>query len=91
MDDGCNIIFTTSWGYMDATEEMAEKYPDIYFAHGTGYKSNGKNFVNYFGRIYQARYLSGIRSGVTRYKFVCSIKSSGSNVIYWQIPASLYM
>ena len=41
---------------MDATEEMAEKYPDIYFAHGTGYKSNGKNFVNYFGRIYQARY-----------------------------------
>ena len=49
VDDGCNIIFTTSWGYMDATEEMAEKYPDIYFAHGTGYKSNGKNFVNYFG------------------------------------------
>ncbi len=31
VDDGCNIIFTTSWGYMDATEEMAEKYPDIYF------------------------------------------------------------
>lgn len=30
VDDGCNIIFTTSWGYMDATEEMAEKYPDIY-------------------------------------------------------------
>lgn len=64
VDDGCNIIFTTSWGYMDATEEMAEKYPDIYFAHGTGYKSNGKNFVNYFGRIYQARYLSGIVAGM---------------------------
>ena len=31
VDDGCNIIFTTSWGYMDATEEMAEKYPDIWF------------------------------------------------------------
>lgn len=45
VDDGCNIIFTTSWGYMDATEEMVEKYPDIYFAHGTGYKSNGKNIV----------------------------------------------
>ena len=38
--------------------------PDIYFAHGTGYKSNGKNFVNYFGRIYQARYLSGIVAGM---------------------------
>ncbi|MCI5827586.1 MAG: BMP family ABC transporter substrate-binding protein [Lachnospiraceae bacterium] len=64
VDEGCNIIFTTSWGYMDCTEKMAEKYPDIYFCHGTGYKSNGKNFINYFGRIYQARYLSGIVAGM---------------------------
>lgn len=64
VDEGCNIIFTTSWGYMDTTGEMAEKYPDIYFCHGTGYKSNGKNFINYFGRIYQARYLSGIVAGM---------------------------
>lgn len=63
IDAGCNIIFTTSWGYMEPTEKMAEKYPDIYFAHGTGYLSNGKNFTNYFGRIYQARYLSGIAAG----------------------------
>ena len=63
IDEGCNIIFTTSWGYMEVTSEMAEKYPDIYFAHGTGYMSNGKNFTNYFGRIYQARYLSGIAAG----------------------------
>jgi len=64
IDNGCNIIFTTSWGYMDATEEMAKEYPDVYFAHGTGYKSNGSNFTNYFGRIYQVRYLSGIAAGL---------------------------
>ena len=64
VSDGCNVIFTTSWGYMEATSEMAEKYPDIYFSHGTGYMSNGKNFNNYFGRIYQARYLSGIVAGM---------------------------
>lgn len=64
ISDGCNIIFTTSWGYMDTTEKMAEKYPEVYFSHGTGYKSNGKNFTNYFGRIYQARYLSGIVAGM---------------------------
>ena len=64
IDEGCNIIFTTSWGYMEPTAEMAEKYPDIYFSHGTGYMSNGKNFNNYFGRIYQARYLSGIVAGI---------------------------
>lgn len=64
ISDGCNIIFTTSWGYMEVTAEMAEKYPDIYFSHGTGYMSNGKNFNNYFGRIYQVRYLSGIVAGM---------------------------
>ena len=64
VDEGCNIIFTTSWGYMQPTADMAEKYPDIYFSHGTGYLSNGKNFNNYFGRIYQARYISGIVAGM---------------------------
>lgn len=64
IDAGCNVIFGTSWGYMDEMSNYADKYPDIYFAHGTGYKSNGKNFTNYFGRIYQARYLSGIVAGL---------------------------
>lgn len=52
VDEGCKIIFATSWGYMKKVAEMAEKYPDVYFSHGTGYMSNGKNFNNYFGRIY---------------------------------------
>lgn len=64
INEGCSVIFTTSWGYMEPTAEMAEEYPDIYFSHGTGYLSNGKNFNNYFGRIYQARYLSGIAAGM---------------------------
>ena len=64
IDEGCNVIFSTSWGYMETTAAMAEEYPDIYFSHGTGYMSNGKNFNNYFGRIYQARYLSGIVAGM---------------------------
>lgn len=64
IEEGCNIIFTTSWGYMETTAKMAEEHPDIYFSHGTGYMSNGTNFNNYFGRIYQARYLSGIVAGM---------------------------
>lgn len=64
VDKNCNVIFATSWGYMEQTEKFAKKYPDIYFAHATGYLSNGKNFTNYFGRIYQARYLSGIVAGL---------------------------
>lgn len=82
--DGCNIIFTTSWGYMQVTADMAEKYPDVYFSHGTGYMSNGKNFNNYFGRIYQARYLSGIVAGMNtkdnKIGYVAAQDSSNSEV-----------
>lgn len=84
IDEGCNIIFTTSWGYMETTAEMAEEYPDIYFSHGTGYMSNGKNFNNYFGRIYQARYLSGIVAGMNtksnKIGYVAAMDSSNSEV-----------
>lgn len=64
IEEGCNIIFGTSWGYMDTMEALAAEYPDVIFSHGTGYKSNGTNMNNYFGRIYQARYLSGIVAGL---------------------------
>ena len=84
IDDGCKIIFTTSWGYMETTADMAEEYPDIYFSHGTGYMSNGKNFNNYFGRIYQARYLSGIVAGMNtssdKIGYVAAMDSSNSEV-----------
>ena len=61
---GANIIFGISFGYIDAMEEAAAKYPDVVFSHGTGYKSNTTNFNNYFGRAYQARYLAGIAAGL---------------------------
>ena len=84
IDEGCNIIFTTSWGYMETTAEMAEEYPDIYFSHGTGYMSNGKNFNNYFGRIYQARNLSGIVAGMNtksdKIGYVAAMDSTNSEV-----------
>lgn len=64
IEEGCQIIFATSWGYMDTCEAIAEEYPEVIISHGTGYKSNGSNFNNYFGRIYQARYLSGIAAGL---------------------------
>lgn len=64
IEEGANIIFATSWGYMDYVEALAAEYPEVIFAHGSGYKSNGTNFINYFGRIYQARYLSGIAAGL---------------------------
>ena len=64
VEQGCNAIFATSFGYMDYMEELSEEYPEVIFSHCSGYKSNDVNFNNYFGRIYEARYLSGIAAGL---------------------------
>lgn len=63
IDQGCNVIFTTSFGYMDPTEEAAKEHPDVKFFHCSGYKQS-ENMSNYFGRMYEARYLSGIVAGL---------------------------
>lgn len=66
IDADCNVIFATSFNYMDTMDEFAKdaKYQDIIFSHCSGYKSNDVNFNNYFGRIYEARYLAGIAAGL---------------------------
>jgi len=60
---GCNVIFTTSFGYMDPTVEVAKEFPKVKFFHCSGFKSS-ENMANYFGRIYEPRYLSGIVAGL---------------------------
>ena len=74
--EGANIIFGISFGYIDAMEEAANEYPDVVFSHGTGYKANETNFNNYFGRVYQARYLSGIAAGLK------SLEMGNNNIGY---------
>ena len=64
VEQGCNIIFANSFGFMDYMVELADEYPDVIFSHCSGYKSNDTNMNNYFGRIYEARYLSGIAAGL---------------------------
>lgn len=64
IEQGCQIIYGNSYGYMNYMEELAEEYPEVIFSHCSGYKSNDVNFNNYFGAIYQARYLSGIAAGL---------------------------
>lgn len=64
VEQGCQVIFGISFGYMDYMAEMAEEFPEVIFSHCSGYKSNDVNFNNYFGRIWEARYLSGIAAGL---------------------------
>jgi len=60
--EGYDMIFATSFGYMDYMYEVAQEFPDVKFEHCSGYKTLD-NMAVYFGRIYQARYLSGIVAG----------------------------
>jgi len=60
---GFNFIIGTSFGYMDYMETVAKEFPDITYLHLTGYKSNGKNFGNFFGAMEDFKYLAGMLAG----------------------------
>ena len=59
-----DIVFATSFGYMDGMARAANKHPDTIFMHATGFKGNDTNFDNYGCMSYQARYLTGIAAGM---------------------------
>jgi basic membrane protein A len=59
---GCNIIFATSFGFMDQTVAAAAKFPDVKFEHATGYKT-APNLTTYNSRFYEGRYIIGQIAG----------------------------
>ena len=77
IDDGCNIIFGTSFGFENYMLAAAAENPDVEFCHATGFQAAGSglaNMHNYFGKIFEARYLSGIVAGLKS-------KETGNNVL----------
>lgn len=56
---GNKLIFTTSFGYMDPTIKVAQKFPDVKFEHATGYKT-AENVSVYNSRFYEGRYVQGV-------------------------------
>ncbi len=59
---GADIIFTTSFGYMDATIKVAKKFPNVKFEHATGYK-RAENVATYSARFYEGRAVIGTIAG----------------------------
>jgi simple sugar transport system substrate-binding protein len=59
---GHKLIFTTSFGYMNPTIRVAERFPDVAFEHASGYK-RADNVSTYLARFYEGRYLTGIVAG----------------------------
>jgi basic membrane protein A and related proteins len=56
--NGCNIIFTTSFGYMEPTLKVAKKFPKVMFEHATGYKT-APNVTTYNAKFHEGRYVIG--------------------------------
>ncbi|PWK67026.1 BMP family ABC transporter substrate-binding protein [Aminobacter sp. AP02] len=57
---GCNIIFATSFGYMDPLNKVAGKFPDVKFEHATGYKREHPNVATYNSKFHEGRYVQGV-------------------------------
>ncbi|MFH1982768.1 MAG: BMP family ABC transporter substrate-binding protein [Pseudomonadota bacterium] len=66
---GFDIVFATSYGYMDPMLKVAKQFPKTTFMHCSGYKT-APNMGNYFGRMYEARFLSGMVAGAMTKKNV---------------------
>jgi len=61
-DEGCDVVITTSFGFMDGTLDAAIRYPDKIFAHCSGFKRND-NMMTYMADFYQVYYLNGVIAG----------------------------
>ena len=60
--NGADLIFTTSFGYMDPTINVAKKFPNVKFEHATGYKT-AENVSTYSARFYEGRAIQGLIAG----------------------------
>lgn len=60
--NGADLIFTTSFGYMDPTINIAAKFPNVKFEHATGYK-RADNVSTYSARFYEGRAIQGHIAG----------------------------
>lgn len=68
IDEGCDVIFGTSYGYGATLKSLAEKYPSIEFISATCANANEApvlpNYHTFMGHIYEGRYLSGVIAGM---------------------------
>ena len=71
--EGADIIFATSFGYMDSMLKVAKQNPDVYFEHATGFKRHD-NMSTYGLRLYQARHVQGVIAGLmTKTNKICYV------------------
>lgn len=63
INQGCNVIYATSYGYGEYVANVAARYPDVYFNHYSG-SANANNLATFFPKNFQSEYLCGIIAGM---------------------------
>ncbi len=63
ISEGAQVIFATSFGYLQFALDIAPKYPNVIFLHQGGEQDNSTNVGTYFGDIWQAVYAAGVAAG----------------------------
>lgn len=68
VEEGCKLIFATSYGYGESTKAYAKEHPEVQFCQATCDNANEEpylsNYHTFMGRIYEGRYVSGVAAGM---------------------------
>ena len=75
VDQGNQLIFGTTFGYMEPMLEVARDFEDVKFEHATGYKT-AKNLRTYDSRTYEGAYLAGVIAGSVTQSNVLGVVAS---------------
>ncbi|MCQ2591911.1 MAG: BMP family ABC transporter substrate-binding protein [Treponema sp.] len=92
-EQGCKYIIGTSFGHESYLIQVAKEYPNIVFAHATGYQaamSGLKNMHNFMPSVYQSRYVSGIVAGLKLNEMIASGKISAAEAKIGYVGAYPY-
>ena len=92
-EQGCKYIIGTSFGHESYLIQVAKEYPDIVFAHATGYQaglSGLKNMHNSMPSVYQSRYVSGVVAGLKLNDMIASGKITAAQAKIGYVGAYPY-
>lgn len=94
IENDCNLIFGTSYGYGDVMKKLAAEFPKVQFCQATCSNANEApvlpNYHNFMGTIYQGRYISGIVTGMKLRELISQKKISPSQAKIGYVAAFPY-
>ena len=93
VQQGCKFIMADSFGHEDFMIKAAKEFPNVNFAHATGYKAESENLANFgnaFASIYEGRYLAGVAAGMKLNEMIEAGKITADKAVMGYVGAFTY-